>query len=213
MLVNGICSEHSTSHAELTYVRHDFLVGAHGRFYFQSNVCAYWRDLAATQDVIIMSFGAHVRDMIEYPNQIEAEATANASLIIDSSAEVVAEQMRKMPLKPDVIVIYLTAGGGIENFTRDCTEPPAHKPWPYEKRFAWNWIPYAQKRYVLTIGSVMKERSIPFLVMDTQHLSQMRRGCRYDFVHSSTREMESPMYHTWLVLYNLLSEYRMTQEK
>ena len=201
--------EHCLEETLLSYVRHDFLVGTHGKTYYQSSVCSYWEDIVMLQDVVVISFGAHVKGLISYPNGKKADIGAEPTLIIQSSANLVASKLRQLKFKNGSALIYFTAGGGIEKYTRDCSEAPASKPLPYDTLHEWQWIPHVQKSYVNEIRDVMAERKQPFLVLNLQHLTQMQRGCRRNYIHPNTTDKRSPYYLAWLILYNLLLEYRI----
>jgi hypothetical protein len=183
-------------------------VGIHGNMHFKSSVCEHWWELASRTDVILISSAAHVNDILEFPNEKAATPAVNATTIIDASATLLANKLKQLTLKPDAVVVYMTTSAGIENFTNDCDLKPSDTPLPYDSRYHWQMVPYMQQAYVRGFRRVMQERHQPSLVMDLQHIVQMRRGCRGDFVHSSSQVMASPYFNHWLVLYNLMLEYR-----
>ena len=188
------------------------MAGIHGSFHFKTAVCEHWWTLAASQDVIVISSAAHINELLLYPNETEAPADVNATTIIDASANQIARKLKQLKLKPDSVVVYLTSSAGIENFSKDCDLKPEDTPLPYDTRFNWHMVPYMQEVYVRTFEQAMLEANHSFLVLDLQHLMQMRRGCRGDFVHGYSEVKGSPYFNTWLALYNLLLEYNNTRE-
>ena len=167
-----------------------------------------WWDVAASHDIILMSSAAHIDELIKFPNEIEALSSENATSLIDVSAVRVANKLRQLKLKPDAVVVYMTSSGGIYNFSTNCTLKPEDTPLPYSEHFNWHMIPYMQQVYVQAIRQAMSEKKQPFLVLDMQYLMQMRRGCRGDYIHSLSTVKASPYFNTWMVLYNLLLEYK-----
>ena len=208
MRVYHTCKEHcpATTTTTITYIRHDHLVGIHGESHLQTSVCEHWWSLAASQDIIMLSAAAHVNELILFPN--ETATRGNANITLDRSAVQIANKLKHIPLKPNAVVMYMTASSGIYNFSKDCTLPPENIPLPHTDHYNWNMVPYMQQSYVKTIRQAMNDRHQPFLVLDLQYLTQMRRGCRGDFVHAFSDVKSSPYFNTWMMLYNLLMEYR-----
>jgi hypothetical protein len=207
--VNHICTEYCSEEnkTQLTYVRHDYLAGIHGQMHFKSAVCDHWTNLAQTSDIVMISSAAHIHELLNFPNETKAKPDINYTKYIDASAAVVANRLKTLKMKPNTVLVYMTASAGIENFTSDCSLKPEDVPLPYDTMFSWDKVPYMQATYVRAIRQAMMEINQPFLVLDMQHLMQMRRGCRGDFVHGNSQVKESSYFTTWQVLYNLLVEY------
>lgn len=209
MHVNIICKEYCapSNQTVMTYVRHDHLVGIHGSMHFKSSVCEHWWTLAAQQDVIILSAAAHIHELVMFPNEQPAPAGVNSTSLISTSARLIAAKLKQLKLKKDAVIVFVTSSGGIANFSSDCNLKPAASPLPIDDMFSWPLVPRMQSSYVGAFRQALLERGQPFLVLDLQHLQQMRRGCRGDYVHSSSRTKDSPYFNTWLLLFNLLLEH------
>jgi hypothetical protein len=182
------------------------LAGVHGRFHYKETVCEHWWALAASHDIIVLSSASHINELLMFPNETAAAVHTNDTTLIDASANLIARKLKQLKLKPSAVIVYMTASSGITNFSKDCNLPPEDTPLPYDALFNWHMVPYMQQTYVRTFRQAMRDMNQPFLVLDMQHLMQMRRGCRGDFVHAIGGKA-SPYFHTWLALYNLLVAY------
>mmetsp|Transcript_696 Transcript_696/g.1191 ORF Transcript_696/g.1191 Transcript_696/m.1191 type:complete len:173 (+) Transcript_696:3-521(+) len=163
--------------------------------------------LAGSSDIVVISSAAHIHELVTYPNETVASPKVPFETYVDASAYFIADKLKKLKMKPNSVLVYMTSSGGIENFTNDCSLKPADKPLPYDKQYNWDKIPYMQATYVRVFKEAMREIKQPFLIMDLQYLNQMRRGCRGDFVHGFSTVKESPYFNVWLLLYNLMLEY------
>jgi hypothetical protein len=162
---------------------------------------------------VLISSAAHVQEILTYPFEQAASPAVDYTHYIDASARLIAGKLKTIKMKPDSLLVYMTSSAGIENFTNDCSLQPAETPLPYGSLYNWDKIPYMQSRYVQEFRQVAEEEmNQTFLVLDMQHMVQMRRGCRGDFVHGHATVKASPYFNNWLVLYNLLVEYRKEHE-
>lgn len=207
--VNKICTKFcpSVNQTTLTYVRHDFLVGVHGKMHFKSAVCDHWLALAEQSDIVLISSAAHINELVEYPREQPATPGVPFTTYIDESARIIANKLKKLKMKPNSVIVYLASSAGIMNFTNDCSLKPESRPLPYDSMYNWDKVPYMQTTYVTALQQAMHEVHQPFLVIDLQYLMQMRRGCRGDFVHSVSTVKDSPYFNVWLLLHNLMLEY------
>jgi len=164
MRVNGICTSYCSSHnkTQLTYVRHDFLAGAHGVMHFKTAVCDHWMRLAGSSDIVVISSAAHIHELVTYPNETVASPKVPFETYVDASAYFIADKLKKLKMKPNSVLVYMTSSGGIENFTNDCSLKPADKPLPYDKQYNWDKIPYMQATYVRVFKEAMREIKQPF---------------------------------------------------
>jgi hypothetical protein len=214
---HGIVSRHREMHickdecpgapTIATFIRHDFLIGVHGEWYFKSGVCDEWWQRARNVDYVVLSFGPHISAMKSHPNLKPATADFNMSQFLESTATEVARRL-ETTLKPHATVIFRTAHHGARNFSADCAEMPAEVPPVPEDVFAWDSIPLSNRIYIDTFT---RELTRKLLVVNSENLMNSRRGCRGDSLHFNVKSWQSPVAMDWQLLQNVLEAHQQEQ--
>ena len=224
------CFAHCPYHqpVQITYVRHDFLSGRHGRRFYRDSVCEYWWDILPSFDYVVISFGPHVSALLEHPYMRPFPAnTSRRRVLHDTAAEVARRFMesnitrwrKQVPSagegaggraahKP--VVIFRTGPAGLEGYSGNCSERPHDAP-PREVSdiYDWDMIPLANHLYITALQKVLKKQ---LLVMDTFTLLSKIHGCRADFLHFKWENITSPVLIEWMILHNILGEYHLSAE-
>jgi hypothetical protein len=187
---------------KITYVRHDFLVGQHGSSYHKSSVCDEWWTRAKSADYLLLSFGAHINAMVNFPHLKVATPDFNLTTLLQETAHTLAIKLNET-LKPSATVIYRTGHTGSQNFTANCDATPLASSPMSSSHFSWDKIYGGQ--YILIHG-LRKYVNRNIIVMDHHHLLAMRYGCRGDSLHFNAKIKNSPVLMDYQILDNLLQE-------
>jgi hypothetical protein len=195
------CNQEDSS--QIAFQRHDFLMGAHGEFYFQSTVCEQWWSRAKEADIIVLSFGPHIHNMATYPDNQPAQKDFNVLSLVKKTARDVSLRLKSL-LKSGAVVVYRTAHHGNSKFNADCELKPLASVNPPETLYSWNLIPRVHEIYIKYLKEQLGQH---LLVMNHQNLLNMRVGCRGDPLHFDTSKWNSPVAIDWQVLQNILEAY------
>lgn len=164
-----ICSLYCEKEVNLTYIRHDYLVGDYGR---DAGSACDWAALTASHKVLAISTGAHVHHVVDdhlfgswYPIH----------------AEKVAALLKRLALTD---VVYVKPHWGLTGNTRNSLEINTSKTRLQvngdliSHEFMWNLIPLVADIYAVTL-----KKEVNALVVDPSIAFALRRDCRRDYLH------------------------------
>ena len=200
-----LCHDYCQSHqlVNITFIRHDFLTGRHGRKWNKDSICEHWLQAAPAYDYIVISFGPHIQSILDFPFMQARGNKSYKNILQLSSAQLVGQMLQAGLSRGDSLIIYRTGPHGSANFTQNCEARPRDTISPIEDSFHWDQIPLANDIYVKSLKRAFGDR---LLVMDTQSLLGKIWSCRVDPMHFDASTKASPILLEWLIFYNILLE-------
>jgi len=196
------CAPGRPSH--IRYVRHDYISGRHGSMWFGSTLCDDWTKFAVTADYILVSIGPHIHNLLSFPNGKPAPQDFDKMAFMKMQANISAHALLKV-LKPNAKVIYRSGSPGVMNFTKDCNAKPLDRFEGVYDLYSWPLIIPMQDIYIEALQDTLGKDRV--LIVDTRYLMPQFVGCRKDYVHLSTQNMNSPVLTDLQVLYNVMLEH------
>lgn len=215
----SICNEEcgANSKTSLTYIRHDYLQGTHGKFWYATQHCEAWWSLIQSHDVILLSTGPHAPNMLEYPFTKPAPPNFDFSSFAQNEVNQIVSRLVDV-IHPNQTVIYLTAHAGSPEYDQklmNCSAKPLSKPSKYNQtthpEFHWDKIPFIQRLYKRAFRQHHHIEQL--VVMDIARLNNCRSRCRRDWIHFRDENFLSPLFYTYNVLHNILMELSDIRER
>ena len=191
------------------YIRHDYLTGHHGRRWDHSSVCDVWLDSLATSDIVILTFGAHLPQVLDYPFGMANPGNQTFEGIISEIGKKTAQAIRNRA-KENAKVIFFTGSRGTLNHTHSCYTPPFVNRYDpdipvdsVENGYHWRDIQRSNQVFIQSMKTILGKQ---LLVMDTNELFLKMPGCRNDAIHFRVDTPASPPTIMWQILMNMLLE-------
>lgn len=221
-ICRGVGNKKNPTDTTISYIRHDYIYGHHGRSWNKNSVCDYWEQVIQDKDVIITTFGAHLPEVLSNPwggpppghsnsrekKVLGEDAPYNESVIADLAMKT-ATKFKEL-MKHNAVVIFISGNRGVENPSFDCTvrptvdENPLEVSWDQTKQgYHWHNIHLSNQVYMEVFRAVLGPRCV---VLDVLNLFQKMRGCRADGLHFRSDVPASPKNILWQLIYNLLRE-------
>ena len=197
----------------ISYIRHDYIYGHHGRTWNKNSVCDYWTQIIQDKDYILTTFGAHLPEVLSNPWGRMGNVQQMASFdegIVRNVSRLTAIKIKEL-MKHSATVVFIGGNRGVSESHKECDFPPdAGDVDPSEQgktnaevTYHWNNIQKSNTIYMETFKEVFGSRMV---VLDVLNLFQRMRGCRQDGLHFRADVPATPKNIIWQIIYNVLVE-------